>query len=93
MNMEKLKERNRKTYKKNITLLLHWLNIYLTLKNDIKIKLTDNAIKTLNNNYIELAKINKFNITREIKYMEKCIKQYKEITKGTNKDEKISPHD
>lgn len=93
MNMEKLKERNRKNYKKNITLLLNWLNIYLTLKNDIKIKLTDNAIKALNNDYINQAKINNFKIEREIKYMEKCIKQYKEITKGTTKNEKISPHD
>lgn len=93
MNMEKLKERNRKNYKKNITLLLHWLNIYLTLKNDIKIKLTDDTIKALNNEYLNSARQNKFNLTREIKYMEKCIKQYQEITKGTSKNEKISPHD
>lgn len=93
MNMEKLKERTRKNYKKNITLLLHWLNIYLTLKNDIKIKLTDDAIKMLNNDYINKARTNQFNIEREIKYMEKCIKQYAEITKGANKNEKISAHD
>lgn len=93
MNMEKLKERNRTNYKKNITLLLHWLNIYLTLKNDIKIEITDKAIKALNNDYINQARKNNFKLERELKYMEKCINQYKEIKKGKTKDEKISIHD